>query len=116
MFGTRGIKNFIGSRMGYGSCPNCGDSWQWKTSSSLSYTDVEIVRKVISNERIATGMINAQKGIMLCAECISNPETLDLIKIRKDLEKTEGWGKEEIDLVIDSVKKYKNKCKVKLEQ
>ena len=117
MFGIiRKARNFIGSQLGFGSCPNCGDSWHWKISGSLPYNDLKIVNKVISDERIATGMVSAQKSILLCQECLNNPEKLDLENIRRDLDDTEDWEKEEIGLVIESIKKYKSAEKAKTEQ
>ena len=93
MFGTRGIKEFIGFMIGYYTCSNCN---AWTRDSSLDY------RERIFETHIETN------GIVLCQKCKSNPETLDPIKIREALEKSDEFEEGEINLIVDFVENYKN--------
>ena len=93
MFGTRVIKKFIGFIIGYDTCPNCN---AWTKDSFLDY------RECVSETYIETN------GIVLCQKCKSNPETLDPIKIREALEKSDEFEEGEINLIVDFVENYKN--------
>lgn len=78
----RQIKNFVGALKGSGSCPNCGDSWCWKSYDSVEYEE---------NCGVAS-------GVMICKECLNHPEKLNLQKILKDL-KDYGWEEKNLRLV-----------------
>ena len=118
--GDRLIKNSIGSFLGYGTCPNCGDSWWWKENGviDMDYGQPE--------KRDATGVISIKEGkgytiegempgisitvtstsgVMICNECLAHPERLDPDKIALDLIST-GWGLEKVALVKNAVKRY----------
>jgi len=100
------IMNFIGHNLGYGTCPNCGNSWYWVDSGGIDYKTLK-KRKgfdVIGDTKsiiITVGDIS--HGIMICKKCLANPEDLDPKKIRANL----SWGPEEIELAIHAIKKFK---------
>ncbi|MDO8516942.1 MAG: hypothetical protein Q7S33_02350 [Nanoarchaeota archaeon] len=92
---TDSSKNFIGSNLlGYSTCPNCGDSWWWKESKSITFD---------SN-------INAiifEEGVMICKECVLNPKTLDENRICKNLLKW-SWDEEKVQKVKEAIIQYKD--------
>ncbi len=78
----RFVKNCIGFFDGYGSCPNCGDRWNWKTSGSITFE----------------GDCSSSSGVMVCNECLSEPPKLVVDRIVKDL-KHSMWPQNEIESV-----------------
>jgi len=97
----RGLKNFLGSIRGFGSCPNCGDSWSWKPHRSIILKKENI--PVVIKTRDETGAIIIQEGtvpctggIMICKECLENPAKLDPERIKHDLLLV-GWTEEDAE-------------------
>jgi len=35
------VKNLMCGMLGYGSCPNCGNSWYWNEAGSIMYGSLE---------------------------------------------------------------------------
>ena len=36
---SKNARNFIGKRMGFSGCANCGDTWNWKTRHDTNYRE-----------------------------------------------------------------------------
>jgi len=123
----RWIKNFIGSYLGYCRCPNCGDNWWWKPEGTIpfkggggirittfgrqlfeSMTSEEFRRKVLSNELPVKPVLvfPITALVMMCCECLKNPESIDEQRVSEDLKRYE-WGDEDIELVVNAIKKLK---------
>jgi len=85
-FITRFIKNRIGSIKGFGSCPNCDDCWSWKKQNTVMYSDFS--------------------GVLICEECLSKPQLLDIKRIEKKLSYY-GWDRLNIALVRTALYKLK---------
>lgn len=98
------IKNLIGSLVGYGNCPNCGDSWVWKDTGSIPYEGKEPSVKVEDGELIFT--IGYVKSICICTECLARLDLLDTKKILSDLKKS-GWKNEDLEKAEVSIKYFK---------
>jgi len=81
--------NLLGRMKGYSGCPNCDDSWYWKEDSSL--------------ETSPNG-----GGVMICKECLSKPEILDVVKIERSLSDY-NWKSRDIILVLKAVNDFKKK-------
>jgi len=73
-------KNLLGTVRGFGCCPNCGDCWSWKASGSIIYETFD--------------QYNAS-GVMICNECLENPDKLDVDRIAAKLT-TYGWGSDDV--------------------
>lgn|GEM_PF-564301 len=87
-------KNLIGDSMGYGRCPNCGDSWWWKSSDSV--------------------WINESRGVLICKECLRFPEKLDENRIVKALLSGRSpWPRDKAELVRTAIVRYKNQHGIK---
>jgi len=99
-------KNPIGNLLHYGACPNCGDSWFWKSNGSIPIgptrpLDVNNVEHIIYAE--------ITHGIMICKKCLSKPAQLDEVKIEQDLLSYPegGWTLERTAQVKEAVIRYK---------
>jgi hypothetical protein len=55
----------------FGSCPNCGGSWEWKQSGSIPIE----------------GILGE---VLICIDCLKHPERLNITRIAINLEKYEG--------------------------
>lgn len=86
------LGNQIGKYLHYEACPNCGDSWWWKSSGGINYK---------SNG-------NTLYEIMICKECLRNPEGLDLSKIEKDLSESQ-WDSGDIRLAKMAITSFKER-------
>jgi len=84
------LKNLIGDRLRYEKCPNCGDSWWWKSAGGIAYKSEE----------------NNSFEVMICKECLKNPARLSFMKIEKDLAKLD-WSKSDIRLARTAILNYK---------
>jgi transcription elongation factor Elf1 len=84
---TRRIKNYIGKLKGYSTCPNCNDSWYWKESDSLMFSD--------------------DTSVLICKECLSKPQELNIKRIINDL-KSYGWNTKDLSLVMKALHKLRN--------
>lgn len=94
---TKAVRNYRGTRQGYGCCPNCGDSWSWKKVSGIIFhTESLPPFSCVSFE------------VMICQECVKNPVVLDETRIIKDL-KMNGWKPEKLSLVHKAVGAYKTR-------
>lgn len=104
IFRTGWLGNPIGSFLHYGTCPNCGDSWFWKSNGSIKFGKI----KDLSSEYGTPSMpfIEIQHGVMICKECLANPAGLDEVKIEQDLFKYE-WPPEDAAQVKEAVIRYK---------
>lgn len=91
----RPIKNLQGFYMGYGGCPNCGDCWSWKENGALCYMDID------SEEYCVMGA-----GVMICQECLNNPDYLNAEKIKQDLMKYD-WEPDKAEEAKKAVLLYK---------
>src|SRR5271157_20317 len=89
----RFIKNQYGALLQYGNCPNCGDSWWWKSIGTIPY----------------------EKGyeVMICEECLNTLNPLDTERIVSYLTSV-GWNSEKVKLVRKAVEMYKEGEKDKL--
>ncbi len=75
----RSAKNAYGNVMGYGECPNCGDSWSWKPCTrGVEYTP--------------------GRGVSICDECLARPK-LDIERIARELRRYE-WPPSDVQLVV----------------
>lgn len=81
------VKNMVGRRKGYGRCPNCNNSWYWKTSKSVTFKKFGRV----------------SKGVLICVDCLASPKSLDLERIERTLIESQ-WDKEEATLARKAVK------------
>jgi len=105
IFQTGLLLNPVGDYLGYSGCPNCGDSWFWKSNGSIT---VEPARPLEENiEHIIYAEIT--KGIMICKECLAKPAELDEERIERDLLSYPegGWTLEETAKVKEAVIRYK---------
>jgi len=88
--------NFIGNRLGYENCPNCGDSFFGKPQ------DIFLI----------DGMDNPnQKGIMICKSCLSNPAQLDELIIYQNIIGDPNQSLQEAELIKQTIIRYKEKHK-----
>lgn len=83
-------KNMVGDILGFGRCPNCGDSYWWKPAGSIHYRVTD------------SGM----RGVTICKECLAHPEKLDENRIEKNL-LVYRWPPAKAALVHQAVKMYK---------
>jgi hypothetical protein len=84
------LKNLIGDRLHYETCPNCGDSWWWKPAGGIAYKSEG----------------NNLFEVMICKECLQNPARLNFIRIEKDLLKRE-WKQLDIKLARTAIINFK---------
>ena len=75
------LRNNLGYRAGYGTCPHCGDSWAWKPYGDISYA--------------------AGCGVMICQECLQLPQ-LDMGRIITGLVNY-GWPPDKVCLVKQAI-------------
>lgn len=107
VFFTAGrIGNSIGSFLHYGNCPNCGDSWLWKTSGSIEIGEIKDLSSEFGSPSVP--FIEIQHGIMICEECLMNPAGLDEARIEQDLLNYE-WSPEKAAQTKEAVVRYKEK-------
>jgi len=106
------LGNPIGDLFGYSGCPNCGDSWFWKSHGSIPIGPTKSLEK---SEDII--YIEITKGLMICKECLANPAGLDEEKIEQYLLSFPegGWTMEKTAKVKQAVILYK-KEKLKNQQ
>lgn len=89
------VKNFAGSSLGYGTCPNCGDSWFWTESGDIWLGELKEGNDFsIMGDSSHTSII-VNEGLMICKKCLSNPDKLDADRIGDDLLKSE-WEPEKV--------------------
>ncbi|MCX6764833.1 MAG: hypothetical protein NTU58_04010 [Candidatus Nealsonbacteria bacterium] len=104
----RKIKNWIGGLKGFGTCPNCRDSWWWKEIDGIEYSATGGYLNLADlNAKIP--MKFCIKEIMICKECLSDPKKLDLDKIRQNLEKYPSWIPY-VPKALEAIKEYKTKA------
>jgi len=82
MFKT--VRNVFGTVLGFGCCPNCGDSWSWSPHGSITYQEFD------------DGSANC---FMLCIKCAVSPPKIDVDRITSTLLKHDGWEQSEVDMV-----------------
>lgn len=99
----RAIRNFSGHRLGFGGCPNCGDRWNWKLSTSVMYGTMEITRTVTVGDRSESNRILVPAGVMICNECFEHPEQINLERMAQKLARS-GWQPEEVDQAVAAVR------------
>lgn len=112
---TRSFKNFYGARIGYGTCPNDGDSWWWKESGSILIGDLKEgkdykVQSGKSGMQIQT--TGVRYGVMICEECLDHPDRLDPAKIEKNLIESD-WEPKKAAAARKAVEAYKEQNKIK---
>jgi len=90
---TRMIKNKSGHLQGYGSCFNCGDTWNWKEHQSIKYEE-------------SSGMFP------LCKECFNKLPEKDIIDWCVTLFIDWGKSKEYINSKLPTIKKEIKKLKI----
>jgi len=101
------VKNFVGSALGYGACPNCGNNWFWAESGNIwireleEGTDFSVTGGSDDHTTIIVG-----SGLMICKECLSDPDKLDANRIGDDLLNSE-WGPEEVTRAKQAVNAFK---------
>lgn len=106
-FMTHIPENLVGSLKGYGDCPNCHDSWMWKESGHITYTNLEEGKDyAVKGNRDHIVTLFASAGVMICKECLEHPERLNPDRIKKDLVKSD-WKEEKADLAAKAVARYK---------
>lgn len=97
----RRIRNAIGRHDGYGSCPNCGDCWSWKTSGIIKCQR----RRVLSSD--GSGVSTpARRGVMICHECLSKPSSLCSRRVGKNL-RASHWPEKDIRLAEKAVEWFR---------
>jgi len=104
----RRVNNFLARNSGHGSCPNCGDNWRWKPHGSIQFKTTKAL-KVVTIPTLGykeLGMVNLPTGIMICKECLSNPNGLNPARIKNDLIKS-GWSFEDATLAKKAIVKYR---------
>lgn len=103
------IGNSIGSLLHYGGCPNCGDSWYWKSNGSIVVESTRALKK--GEDYTGEDIIYAEitKGIMICKKCLAKPAELDEERIEKNLLSNPegGWTLEKAAQVKEAVIRYK---------
>lgn len=93
-------KNKLGVAEGFGACPNCDDCWSWKEAGrSIMYEWKE----------------NFSRGILICTECLENPDILSIDKIRRTLSGKIGWDSVKAELAIKAIKAYKDEQRKEVE-
>lgn len=97
----RAIKNYLGGMRGYGCCPNCGDSYSWKPTSSLPY-EGESAGFAQKEDGTVVLNIGFQQSVLLCTECLNEPAALDAERIVSDLGKS-GWEQGDTDKVQSAI-------------
>lgn len=80
--------NAAGDTLGYGTCPNCGDSWHWKSHRAISY--------------------DSSNGVMICLACLAEPHLLNPGNIMEEL-LASGWLPAEAQLAATAVEGFKAK-------
>ena len=80
------VKNLIGAVHGYGSCPNCGDNWEWKTHDTVFF--------------------DGGRGVTICCECLKNPKSLDADRVAAKLV-NHDWKDGAVQKVRDAVANLK---------
>ena len=80
------IKNKIGWLKGYGTCPNCGNSWRMNSIGGINY--------------------DGSRGVMICSDCLNMPGDLDVERIAANLTKS-GWAKDEVEKVGEAIRSHK---------
>ena len=90
----RPFRNFFGYLNGYGSCPNCGDRWNWKQRSRIIYEDA------------CCGPVGVSRGVAMCTECLGKPSSLNPERISQKLRKC-NWDQAKIKLAHAAVVRFK---------
>jgi hypothetical protein len=105
--GGRIVKNSIGNFLGYGTCPNCGDSWRWKESSFICYGQLEEGKDYTIKGNIPGAFFGGiSSAVMICKECLLHPKSLNPDKIEKDLINS-SWELRQAALAKIAVAHYK---------
>ena len=82
----KALRNLIGKIFDFGYCPNCNDYWNWKKPGAILYRE--------------------NSSVLICKECLSNPEKLDPEKVVENL-KIHGWDKEKLKLIKKAITDFK---------
>jgi len=100
------LGNPIGDLLGYSRCPNCGDSWFWKSEDSIP---VGPTRTLDANNIKHIIYAEITQGIMICKECLAKPAELDEERIKQNLLSYPegGWTEEKAEEVRKAVIRYK---------
>lgn len=83
--GDRFVKNQIGDLQGFGTCPNCGDSWGWKESEGVDYAQAEEGKDFTIKGNMPFHWVNVSFGVLICKECLAHPERLNPQRIERCL-------------------------------
>ena len=97
-------KNIVGNFLGYGTCPNCGDTWWHNNSGSIEFCELKAGVDYHYSGNMDAPVIKG--GVMICEKCLNHPEQLDAAKIGKDLIGC-GWNKNKVTAVIKAVEDFK---------
>ncbi len=98
---SRWYKNRIGNKKGFGCCPNCGDSWNWKSSVGVEYEKHYFFPGCFISPSVSY-------AVSICSECSASGK-FDYQRIEKHLE-SGTWEKESIAKAITALKEFeKNK-------
>src|SRR3989338_9611455 len=79
----RPFLTLVGRRQGFGSCPNCGDSWSWKQPTDRRYNGSQ-------------GEAWAPVSVVICVECAKHPSRINFTRVRKNLVRSE-WSPDNAD-------------------
>ncbi len=90
----KAMKNAYGTIRGYGCCPNCGDNWGWKPHGDITYQEFDD---------------GTASGVILCCECLSSPQSLDLDRIATKLTK-HYWQPTDVELVKSALANLKHRA------
>lgn len=88
---SRAVKNWIGSKNGFTTCPNCGDSLWWKPTGGIQYDSD----------------FPCSRAISICFECLQNPASLNTDKIAEEL-KNSYTKLSEMEKIKAAINNYKN--------
>jgi len=97
----RAIKNLLGGMKGFGCCPNCGDSYNWKPIDNLPFEGEPAGFSEMEDGKLVLN-IGFQRGMLLCTECLDVPAGLDAERIVSNLGKS-GWEQGDIDKVQSAI-------------
>lgn len=100
------IQNCMGSFLGFGNCPNCGDSWSWKEFGDIHYGELQEGKDYTISKPDFVVAVHVSAAVMICKECLVKAERLDPIRIEKDLI-DHGWSLEDAVLAKAAVIRYK---------
>lgn len=109
IFQTALLLNPIGKLLGKSGCPNCGDSWFWKSSGSIVVEPTRPLKKGVDYNVEDIIYAEITKEIMICKKCLANPAELDEERIEQDLLSYPegGWTLEKTANVKRAVVRYK---------